>query len=510
MRLRRLTIDGFAQLQHVDVVFRDEAPNIIFGPNEAGKSQLMRAFFGMFFPIEHPERLVPWAGEPVMRGSLEFVDSAGHLVQLDRDFNGTDAWISVDGQEPWKGKVKGSTPDAERFAACLESWLGFRDKELFTGTTFVRQADVIMQEKTEGRRSLASQVKELITGTQETSYDQVLKDLQKQRDILRRKPRALKDREIEEKQAELTQLRELFAAAEHGHDRYSQLESQLADCERSLREKKAECDTIEQRLRDASTLIELEKRLGEINSDFEKIDRNKRRLAELQDGLKAAISQCQALSAFETVDEAALTNLQRDLDEAEEKTRQLSPANSVDEPQLSRLDAAVRHAEQAVSELPPWPLDVPIELIRETNREPNALAEPASRQRKARGLNWLAVLVVAAAGIILGVMVHPVFLILVAAAGLYGGAQYLSPHRGTDPQTARQPDRARLAGLLARVGVRNVAEAESRWQQRKEAMAHLDRARENLETLLRHLGVATVDQAYDALLRYRQAGETLD
>ncbi len=301
MRLRRFTVDGFAQLDHIDIEFRDEAPNIIFGLNETGKSHLMQAFHGMFFGIEHPHELLPWSGKQTMRGVLDFIDGQNRLVRLERDLTGNDVRVSIADESPWEGKIKGSTADARRFAECLQAWFGFRDRSLFTSTTFVRQADVTLRES----HSLAVQIKELITGTDGTSYEDVLAQLGKHLDGLRRAPGKRNDREIESRKAELEALRHAYEEASAAQLRSSTLQEEWEQINRQTEAARAECAAARQQIVGAQALIRAERDAGDLDEKFRDLDSRRRKLKEFREMLIAAQEKRRTLAAFAGTSEAA-------------------------------------------------------------------------------------------------------------------------------------------------------------------------------------------------------------
>lgn len=508
MRLRQFAVQGFAQLRDVDVAFRDDAPNVVFGLNEAGKSHLMQALFGMFFPVDNVSELIPWQGPQTMRGTLEFVDAGERIVRLEREFRNNDVWVTMTGQEPWKGKVKGSTTDALHFAECLEEWFGFRDRELFASTTFVRQADVIMQANSGDRRGLAAQVKQLITGTQETNYDKVLADLDKQLNALRMAPGARTPRQLEQRQAELGQLREEVKRAEDDHARYAEIVQKLTDTERTVTEKRAEVGEIEAQLKGAQELINAEANYMEARKRFDEADSARRRLYDLEKQLAPAQRRCEELAIFEGADQREIEQAQKHAAVARARVDELGLLQAPDLDRLARLEQAVDAADGAVCELPPWPAGTPIEQIREAQRaasHPEPM--PESPPSTSGSINWLVVLALCAGGIVLGFLVHPILYVLVAAAGLYA---LVARSSGRAPSADSSQDdlagpQQRLDDLLAQVGATSTDEAERLWQRREAAVQHAHESRTDLDEELHRLGVATAADARRATSRLDEA-----
>lgn len=96
MKLRKVQVTAFGRFQNLNLEFTPGL-NVIFGPNEAGKSTLLRFIQGMLFGLQKPgalrrqalpelERLTPWNGAPP-RGGLIYNTDDGRVYRVERDFS---------------------------------------------------------------------------------------------------------------------------------------------------------------------------------------------------------------------------------------------------------------------------------------------------------------------------------------------------------------------------------------------------------------------------------------
>jgi uncharacterized protein YhaN len=218
MRLRRYEVKGLAQLEHETIVFRDDAPNLIGGPNDAGKTHLMLGLCGMFFGLDHPDRMKPWNGPATMHGSLDFEDEEGETVHLERAYTDDTVTVRTNGRQ-WSARWDGKAADTERFLVSLDEWLGFREQSIFTATTFIRQTEMTTAEI----KGVAPEIKRLITGTMEASYERVLSDLNENLNGLRRPPGGRKESRLERQQEIVRRLEGQRRAARERQDRMLRL-----------------------------------------------------------------------------------------------------------------------------------------------------------------------------------------------------------------------------------------------------------------------------------------------
>lgn len=142
MRLLRFVVCNFAQIERLEIEFPLNNIALILGPNEAGKSHVVQALFGVLFGLPSSGRFAPWnaAGEE-MSASLQFSTKDDIQVTLDRNFETNVVSVAEDGVVQWTAVLgdAGSAADLTRYNDLLVQWLGFADPEIFLGTGFVTQ-----------------------------------------------------------------------------------------------------------------------------------------------------------------------------------------------------------------------------------------------------------------------------------------------------------------------------------------------------------------------------------
>jgi uncharacterized protein YhaN len=86
VKLRRLTIAGFGRLSHRAFIF-DDGLNVIYGPNEAGKSTIARAIVASLYGVGRPKELWrPWTGDAYAT-TLVYDLQNGRTYEVQRDYD---------------------------------------------------------------------------------------------------------------------------------------------------------------------------------------------------------------------------------------------------------------------------------------------------------------------------------------------------------------------------------------------------------------------------------------
>ena len=86
MKLVALRIEGFGRLTERAFTF-DPGFNVVYGPNEAGKSTLTNAILALLYGFPRGERDAwrPWSGARYA-ATLSYVLSDGRVFEVQRDF----------------------------------------------------------------------------------------------------------------------------------------------------------------------------------------------------------------------------------------------------------------------------------------------------------------------------------------------------------------------------------------------------------------------------------------
>ncbi len=284
LTLKMLRLDGFGCFgpKPLEVSFVSDRINLILGKNEAGKSTLVRAIFGILFGIEKTEdeqRLAPWHnGGRIYKGTLELM-SGDREVHFTRDFQTNHVQLTVSG--PRRTRELFNDTANPRSAKQYDFYLGvlkdlsiFQDKEFFYATTVIRQADLQVK--------MTDKLRQLISGAVESDYLTVQERLKKLHDELTvHRPwtdRALvKPRQIQELDDKIKKKRQELSEVESQLIRYASFKEEFDQVEQDLETLEEEINKGREELRRMNRLIELlreEQNLRERLKDIKKsIDR---------------------------------------------------------------------------------------------------------------------------------------------------------------------------------------------------------------------------------------------
>jgi len=279
-----LRLDGFGCFgpKPLEVSFVSGRLNLILGKNEAGKSTLVRAIFGILFGIEKTEdeqRLAPWHnGGRIYKGTLELM-SGDREVHFTRDFHTNHVQITAtrlrgtkelfnDAANPRSAKPYSLYLNVLRDLSILQ------DDELFYATTVIRQADLQVK--------MTDKLRQLISGAVESDYLTVQERLKKLHDELTvHRPWTdrplVKPRQIQELDDKIKKKRQELSEVESQLIRYTSFKEEFDQVEQDLETLEEEINKGREELRRMNRLIELlreEQNLRERLKDIKKsIDR---------------------------------------------------------------------------------------------------------------------------------------------------------------------------------------------------------------------------------------------
>ena len=225
MRIERIQIEGFGSFNKgIDVDLSDNRVAIIIGRNEAGKSTLMSALFGVLFGFRDQaitNKFEPWEEHDNYGGEVHIRTDAGTLMVVKRNFSDNTAEIgrlSEEGsyEELFLGSAdpRGHLDDDIEYYRRLEELVGFQDESIFRGTVFMGQNAL--------QTSITDQIRKLVSGTSTTDFKGVLHDLHFRfseltmanpwRKKTKSKPRKIEtlDAEIADRTEKLERAREVF------------------------------------------------------------------------------------------------------------------------------------------------------------------------------------------------------------------------------------------------------------------------------------------------------------
>lgn len=208
MRLEQLLLQAFGKFHGAELDFRPGL-NVVYGPNETGKSTVQRFIQGMLYGFWKPgarrrtaaeemERYAPWAGT-TYRGVLTYhLETTGQRIRVERDF-GAAARVRVADADT--GAPLGFPQDERKELLFAQEHTGLSEAE-FLRTACVGQ----LQLRVSGDADLAHRLNNLRSTGQETlSVKRVLDRLEgRRKDVMQRlRPRR---EELDRSERELERL----------------------------------------------------------------------------------------------------------------------------------------------------------------------------------------------------------------------------------------------------------------------------------------------------------------
>ncbi|MEE9394804.1 MAG: AAA family ATPase [Planctomycetota bacterium] len=179
MRIEKIKLAGFGSFaKGIEVDFAQDRLALIIGRNEAGKSTLMSAVFGVIFGFKDQglqKKFEPWDAYDEYAGEVWIRDEAKRLVVIKRNFADNTAEIGVVEDGKYEAEFLGSAnprghsdEDIDYYRR-IEKIVGFQDESVFRGTVFVGQSALEV--------SINDQIRRLVSGSGSTDFKGALHDL---------------------------------------------------------------------------------------------------------------------------------------------------------------------------------------------------------------------------------------------------------------------------------------------------------------------------------------------
>lgn len=311
MRIRRMKMVDFRRFEELELYFAGGV-NLIRGPNESGKSTLVRALVAALFEktgsaAARGKLNARWGAEALPLLELDFTDDDGEYM-LVKDFEAGKVSLEVPG---------GAKPlaSAKAVDTRLAELLGFRDPLQYLRTACVTHDQMVnLAEDGAGARKLASMLREVIVGGQDSSVlDRAIRELSSEVDDLKRglerptnNPGTIK-RLQEEREMYLERQKGLSAGVA---DTLEQ-QQRLAEIEGLLSEKSTRLADLRRLVDNNMALLEAERKLEVVRERLEAADRAREASARL-DALDLEMNSC--FPGFEEVDARAEVELRKSID----------------------------------------------------------------------------------------------------------------------------------------------------------------------------------------------------
>jgi DNA repair exonuclease SbcCD ATPase subunit len=272
MRLKRLHAEHFRRFADVDIEF---APglNLIRGPNESGKSTIVRALLAAMF--EKPGATTAkgrahrrWGSSREPFVMLEFTDDDGEY-RLIKDFGEGKVYL----EQPGDAKRLGS---ARAVDSKIADALGFRDPALYLRTACVTHDQMVSLGEDSGAKKLAVMLREIVVGSNESAVmERAVKELSAEVDELKRglerptnNPGTIK-RLQEEREVYMTRQKDLTLSSSD----FDEQETRLAEVQRAIEQKSARVADLSELMEKNHRLSDAARKLNESSNRFDAADR---------------------------------------------------------------------------------------------------------------------------------------------------------------------------------------------------------------------------------------------
>ena len=237
MRIRKLCA-SFGKLQGETLSFHGGL-NVIYAPNESGKSTWCAFIRAMLYGIDSAEqsgisdqaRYTPWSGAP-MEGTME-VTADGCDLTLTRTTVARNAPM-----HEFSAYYSGTNTPVEGMTGrnCGELLTGV-NRDVFRRSAFIGQGDVVVK----GNPELEKRIQSIVSsGDEQVSYSETAEKLQ----TWQRKRRYHHKGSLPALEDEIAESKKLLAEMENSFSNVQEMETQLADA-------RQECSTLEQQVTEA-------------------------------------------------------------------------------------------------------------------------------------------------------------------------------------------------------------------------------------------------------------------
>ncbi len=348
MILRHLELKHFGRFAERSFEFR-RGLNLVTGPNEAGKSTLMEAVPAILFGMRNKERFKPWGRQGSCEAAL-VLEGRNRTVRVERDLL-TDRVTLIERDDLYQilyrfeGKVAplGRSSERSEYLEQLQRLFGMTEEEIFRASLFFGQGSL----EVTGEGGMAAKMKSLLSGFVEVDYDRVLDSLVEDYfAVTRHSPWGkdkTRDRELDEIRKRIEALEGRWYQAREGVQEAQRLQAEIESLNASIEADRVEFEKGERYLAWVRRQWQLEEKEGSLRRDFDRVHRQKEKVAELE-ARRAAAEQ-----------EWAKTGLPRQI--PEDLPRILAEAETVRKELMELQVEAAKLREQLLAQEGPscWP-----------------------------------------------------------------------------------------------------------------------------------------------------------
>ncbi|MGE5577117.1 MAG: ATP-binding protein [Syntrophothermus sp.] len=363
MRIMRVRFSGFGRFSGQTIDF-DPNLQVIYGPNETGKTTLINAILGVLYGFKGSRRLRdlrdayrPWQPGLPYRAAVTFRDDKGQVYQVERDFDQDRIELfRVDGE-----RALPCEPDL--LPAILTDQLGINNPVLLESTLLIRQQEVANWREDLARNPNADKISEALSkriaqGNDDVSAKEALKALDARLSALTINglvnvgliPAC--EKKLAEATASLEEMEKAFG-------QYEGLLVQQKAYQNALVEKEKRLLTLRNLLEGFRKREQIQKertgyadRLRQVVEQLDRIRENKREMARVEAEL-SAFGETQAMFTDENLAEVESSLAQIDL--LSEQIVKKEAALSATEEEIAGLNGEAAQAREKLDRLSPAP-----------------------------------------------------------------------------------------------------------------------------------------------------------
>ncbi|MDH7482213.1 MAG: AAA family ATPase [Armatimonadota bacterium] len=281
MQLLELQLTNFKRFTGQKFTFTPGI-NLVWGPNESGKSTLHEAICCALFGRERGQAVENWNSDGTC--SVRLIYSAdGETFLIERKLTAGVQRLCVLRAGEETDVITEKSAVEEKIA----EHLGIRDKTIFNNTISIRQAEV-SKLTSNSLSSVGNEIQRVLTGTAQGSASKALSKLRRQQTDIIGPPRPKNPREYENITNRLQKLAETLAQARASRDRIVKLEDEIRLLEEKLSHESKRLSELEELLARHTRWAELKQKQLEIGKLHESVFARVRKINDSLADLKFA------------------------------------------------------------------------------------------------------------------------------------------------------------------------------------------------------------------------------
>lgn len=282
MELIDLTLSRFKRFENRRIEFR-QGFNLIWGPNESGKSTVYDAICCALFGRDRGKIVDNWNGGPCAV-TLEYMHD-GRIYRLERQF--------TEGLSKLGTVIDGQLADViigkDEIAAKITEHLGIGSRTVLDNTIFVRQADV-SRPGTSEMSAVGDEIQRILTGTAHTSATEAVRKMESSRDSVKGKSRPTNPREYDRISQRLSSLAEDLAKAKGSRDCIARMGDELTELDTRVERDSSRQEALRR-------LLDRHRRWAELKERARELDQRHRDAYTTVKSLSGAVEELQSVQS---------------------------------------------------------------------------------------------------------------------------------------------------------------------------------------------------------------------